>query len=526
LGNGLKRREFLKLAGTAAASRIFPGYRGFQSKEKQKRLNFLLIFVDDLRPETGCYGSDFVKTPNIDRLAHEGLVFSRAYCQMAICNPSRASMMTGMRPDTIRVFNNVTHFRKINPWTLTLPQFLIKNGYVSIAVGKIFHNTLPDSPSWTEDRPVLPVDHIYASKETQIRQRSRKADAIKLGRSESWILARIRGPATEAFDAPDYTYWDGAVASKAIANLWKLQRYQPFFLAVGFIRPHLPFVAPKKYWDLYSREDIPLAPNNFPPKNAPRLAMNSLTELASYEDFVGSPKLYEGHLSETQARLLKHGYYASVSFTDAQVGRVLEALDHMGLRENTIVILVSDNSFKLGEHGSWCKFTNYEIDTRVPLIISAPGRIPQNASTKALVELVDLYPTVCEMAGLETPSGREGTSLVPLFSDSSFPWKTAAFSQFPRGYFNRFMGYAMRTDRYRYVEWHDRLDNSVLTNELYDHETDPLENENIAGCPENLDLVKQLARKLDKGWRAARPIGWQGMEVGKNYTAYDAKQNR
>lgn len=505
LGNGLKRREFLKLAGTAAASGIFPDYRRFHRQEKQKRPNFLLIFIDDLRTEIGCYGSGSVKAPNIDRLAREGLVFSRAYCQMAICNPSRASMMTGMRPDAIRVFNNETHFRKLNPSVVTLPQFLIRNGYVSIAVGKIYHNTLPDPPSWSEDKPVLPVDHIYASEETRARQRNREAAARKLGRSENWIRACIRGPATEAFDAPDHAYWDGAVADKAIADLWKLQKYQPFFLAVGFIRPHLPFVAPKKYWDLYKREEIPLAENDFPPKNAPRLAMNVLTELASYEDFVRSHKLYEGHLTEVQARLLKHGYYACVSFIDAQVGRVLEGLDRMGLRENTIVILASDNGFKLGEHGSWCKYTNYEIDTRVPLIISAPGRIPQNASTEALAELVDLYPTVCEMAGLETPPGREGSSLVPLFDDPSRPWKTAAFSQFLRGYFNRFMGCAMRTNRYRYVEWRDRLDNYLVTNELYDHAQDPLENENVAEYPENAELVKELSKQLAEGWQAARP---------------------
>jgi iduronate 2-sulfatase len=505
LGNGLKRREFLTLAGTAAASGIFPGFRRSQSQKKQKRPNFLLIFVDDLRPETGCYGSDFVKTPNMDRLAREGLIFSRAYCQMAICNPSRASMMTGMRPHSIRIFNNETHFRKFNPSILTLPQFLLKNGYVSIAVGKIYHNTLPDPPSWSEDKPVLPVDHVYASEETRVRQRSREAAARKLGRSETWILGRIRGPATEAFDAPDHTYWDGAVADKAIADLWKLQKYQPFFLAVGFIRPHLPFVAPKKYWDLYRRGDIPLAPDNNPPKNAPRLAMNLLTELASYDDLVRSAKLYEGYLSEDQARLLKHGYYACVSFIDAQIGRILEGLNHMGLRENTVIILVSDNGFKLGEHRSWCKYTNYEIDTRVPLIVSAPGRIPQNASTEALVELVDLYPTVCEMAGLETPAGREGTSLVPLFDNPSRPWKTAVFSQFPRGYFNRFMGSAMRTDRYRYVEWRDRLDNGLLTIELYDHKTDPMENENVAEYPENAEQVKQLAKQLAEGWQAARP---------------------
>jgi iduronate 2-sulfatase len=506
MASGLKRREFIKLGGAAAAAGLFPaGFPFSSASEPGKRPNVLFIIVDDLRPEMGCYGSDLVKTPNFDRLARRGLVFSRAYCQQAVCNPSRSSLLTGLRPDTLHVRNNETHFRQRNPDVVTLPQLFKNNGYESLKIGKVFHGTLPDPASWSQPDPPIPVNQVYMSPEIRARQQERAAAAKEIGRSQTWIDAYIRGPATEAFDAPDSSYWDGAAADAAIAAMWKLRKKQPFFLGLGFLRPHLPFVAPKRYWDLYKREDIPLAPNYFLPKGAPRFAINLLTELASYEDFVMAPHPTEGLLSDDQARLLKHGYYACVSFIDAQVGRLLDALDHMKLRQNTIVVLLSDQGFKLGEHGGWGKLTNFECDTRSTLIISAPGQAREAASTSALVELVDVYPTLCELAGLEKPPNLEGVSLVPLFQDPERTWKTAAFSQFQRGYFNRFMGRAIRTERYRYIEWRDRLDRRLVAVELYDHETDPMENVNIAKAPGNEGLVKQLAERLKLGWPAAKP---------------------
>ena len=502
----LKRRDFIRMTGAAAAGGLLPGPLPFSpGLETKKRPNVLFIIVDDLRPETGCYGSELVKTPHIDRLARRGLVFSRAYCQQAVCNPSRASLLTGLRPDTLRVWDNETHFRKRNPDVITLPQLFLNNGYESLRIGKIFHNTLPDPPSWNQPEPIIPINEIYMSPKTRARQQERAAAARKIGRSEAWINAYIRGPATEAHDAPDALYWDGAVASAAIAALWKFRKKAPFFLGLGFMRPHLPFVAPKRYWDLYKREDIPLPQNYFLPKDAPRFAMNFLTELASYEDFVRAPNPTEGQLSQDQARLLRHGYFACVSFIDAQIGRVLDALDHLELRETTIVVLLGDHGWKLGEHGSWGKLTNYECDTRSTLIISAPGQTDAGGATSALAEFVDIYPTLCELAGLERPQNLEGLSLVPLFQNPDRPWKTAVFSQFARGYFNRFMGRAVRTERYRYVEWRDRLDSRLVAAELYDHETDPLENENIASRPGNEELVKQLAQILSLGWQAAKP---------------------
>jgi len=501
----MDRRTFIKLTGAAAAGWIPSGLRFSSPGPEARRPNVLFIGADDMRPELGCYGSDLVKSPNIDQLARQGLVFTHAYCQEAMCNPARSSLLTGMRPDSLRLFDLETHFRKIHPDLITLPQLFKNSGYESVGIGKIFHGTLPDPISWSRPEPEVPVPYHYLSSETRARQREREAAARRHGYSEAWIDAYLRGPATEACDAADNQYWDGAAADVAVLTLAELRAKQPFFLAIGFSKPHLPFVAPKRYWDLYKREDIPLAKNNFLPKGAPLFAINNLTELACYEDLVQIPNPAEGSLSEAQARLLKHGYYACISYVDAQIGRVLDALDRLGLRENTIVVLWSDHGWKLGEHGSWGKQTNYEIDNRCVLIISTPGQRQRGESVAALVEQVDLFPTLCELAGLELPASLEGTSMVPLFQNPSRPWKTAAFGQFARGFTYRFMGRSMQTDRYRYVEWHDWVDGRLVAAELYDHETDPLENVNIADAPGREELVRQLSRQLRAGWRAARP---------------------
>lgn len=501
----LDRRHFLKLTGVAAAAGLLPISPLFSfSRQKDERPNILFIGVDDLRPELGCYGSDLVKSPNIDRLARQGLVFTRAYCQAAMCNPARSSLLTGMRPDSLRIYDLETHFRKIHPDLVTLPQHFKNYGYESVGIGKIFHGPLPDPISWSRPEPRVPVLYHYLAPETRARQRNREAAARRQGYSEAWIDMYLRGPATEAFDAPDNLYWDGAAAEVAVSTLAELRAKQPFFLAIGFAKPHLPFVAPKRYWDLYKREDIPLAKNGFLPKGAPVFAINSLTELACYEDFVQVPNPAEGQLSESQARLLKHGYYACISYVDAQIGCVLNALDRLGLRENTIIVLWSDHGWKLGEHGSWGKQTNYEIDNRCTLMISIPGQAHRGESTSALVEQVDLFPTLCELAGLKLPPNLEGTSMVPLFQDPGRPWKSAAFSQFARGFTYRFMGCSMQTERYHYVEWRDWIDGRLVAVELYDHETDPMENVNVADAPDHQELVQQLARQLGAGRRAAR----------------------
>jgi iduronate 2-sulfatase len=508
----LKRRDFIRLAGAAAASGYIRSARlaslgAFSSPSKAGSPNVLMILLDDLRPELGCYGVGLIQTPNIDRLAATGTTFTRAYCAQGICNPSRVSILTGLRPDSHHVLNNETHFRRFLPGIMTLPQAFWSHGYLNAGIGKVFHASLPDPPSWI--RFSLPRDDtpVYMSKATRERQARREDIARKQGCSQSWIDAYLRGPSTEASETADSDHWDGALADIGIAMLKDLKESQPFFLGVGFTKPHLPFVAPKRYWDLYRREDIPLATNGRLPRGAPPFAINSLTELASHEDLVDVPNPAEGCLDEDRARLLKHGYYACVSFVDAQVGRLLDALEAQGLRETTIVLLLGDNGFKLGEHGSWGKMTNYEIDVRAPLIISSPGQKRCGGSSPALVEMVDIYPTLCELAGFDPPHELEGTSLVPLLEDPSLPWKLAAFNQHPRGFTYRFMGRAIQTDRYRYIEWKDRIDGRLVAIELYDHATDPGEDTNIARDAANKELVHELEARLAAGWKAARPAG-------------------
>jgi iduronate 2-sulfatase len=313
----------------------------------------------------------------------------------------------------------------------------------------------------------------------------------------------MRGPATEAQDVADDQTFDGKQTAGAIEKMRLLATGQsPFFIAIGYIRPHLPFVSPKKYWDLYDRARIPLAANGHLPKGMPPVAFGSQSmggfyELRGYMDYAGAPSPFDTPLSEAQQRELKHGYYASVSFIDAQVGRLLDELDRSGLAKNTIVILWSDHGWKLGEHGGWCKQTNYEIDTRAPLLIRAPGAKANGQGCSTPVEFVDIYPTLCDLAGVPIPKQLEGRSLAPLLQDVAAPRKDAAFSQFSRKHEGRdFMGYAMRTNRHRYVEWLDAKTGEITAQELYDHDTDPGENENIAARPEHFALLTTLSTSL------------------------------
>ncbi len=506
LGRNITRREFLRLSGSTALASVFPETAGlFPAAAKSEKRNILFISIDDLRPDLGCYGNSVIKTPNIDRLARQGTVFSRAYCQQAMCNPSRASLMTGIRPDTLKVWDQTTHFRDHNPELVTLPQFFKNKGFRSEGIGKIYHPGLYDPKSWSHPQPDIKISSFYMSPESQRRARGRQLAAKSLGKDEGWIKSVLLGPATEAYDAPDDLYLDGVVADMAVRKLRELKKKPPFFLAVGFYRPHLPFVAPKKYWDLYDRQQIPLAKNDFLPEGAPHFAMNEMLELACYEGLAGIPKPSQGKLPEELARLLKHGYYACVSFVDAQVGRLLDELDRLGLSGNTNIVLFGDHGWKLGEHRSWGKMTNYEIDTHSPLIISTPDRPAQPQSTSALVEFVDIFPTLCELAGLAPPLRLEGTSTVPLLENPDLPWKTAAFSQFPRGFMGRIMGRSVRTDRYRYVEWSQWIGGRLVSQEVYDHRIDPDENVNIANRPENRELVSELSEILWGGWWDAQP---------------------
>lgn len=463
--------------------------------------NVLFFAVDDLRPELGCYGNPIIKSPNIDRIARAGVVFNRAYCQQAVCSPTRSSLLTGTRPDTTKVWDLKTHFRTALPDVVTLPQHFKNNGYFVQGMGKIYHGGFNDPPSWSVPW-TNPKAETYASAETRDLMHKKRQKAIAAGKKEDALRAASKGLAYEGADVPDTTFHDGALADMAVTALRDLKKKnQPFFLGVGFIRPHLPFVSPKKYWDLYDPAKIPLAPNPFRPKGAPEYAVLEGGELHAYE---GVPP---GHVPDDFARKLKHGYYAAVSYMDAQVGRVLDELERLGLRDNTIIILWGDHGWKLGEHDAWCKHSNVENDTRVPLILSVPGMKNAGKHTEDLVEFVDIYPTLADLAGLSLPGHLEGTSFRPVLEDVTRPWKTAAFSQYPRPVGGkRLMGYTMRTDRYRFTAWLNRGDHSKADAvELYDHHTDPQENVNLATRPENAALVKDLTAKLRAGWQAARP---------------------
>jgi len=515
--NTINRRAFI---GKSAAALAAAALTGCTTLKPGRRSNVLFIPVDDLRTELGCYGKDYVISPNIDRLAGQGAVFTRAYCQSAVCNPSRASLLTGKRPDTIGVLDLHTDLRQVSPDVITLPQYFRQHGYYTASIGKIFHNIYPDEPSWDERAylkgfPFDP-DAVYLGAEGRAIQEARKKRIIAAGRGESrkdrFGYYYLKAQATEAPDVPDNTYYDGAQTDWAVEKLKQLKNQkQPFFLAVGYYRPHLPFNAPRKYWDLYDRGSIPLAENDFLPKEAPTMAINNLRELRGYTDFSKHGTPLEDHLNDDEARLLRHGYLASVSYTDAQVGRLLDTLDEVGLADNTIVVLWGDHGWKLGEHNSWCKMTNYEIDTNAPLILAAPGVGRPGQRSDALVEFVDIYPTLCQLCRLPVPGDLEGLSMKPLLKDPNRSWKTAAFSEFlregiwvgPDG--KEYIGYAIRTDRYRYVEWLERDSRKLVGVELYDHQSDDQENENLASHPEMKILVDELAVQLHAGWKAALP---------------------
>ena len=482
--------------------------------------NVLFLAVDDLRPEMGCYGVAHARTPHMDRLAREGMLFARAYCQSAVCNPSRASLMTGKRPDTIGVQDLHTDLRQVSPDVLTLPQHFRRHGYYTASIGKIYHNIFPDEPSWDEraylDGFPFDPDAVYLGEEGLATQAARTKRLVEAGRGETakdrFGHYYLKAQATEAPDVPDDAYYDGAQTTWAVAKLAALkQRGQPFFLGVGYYRPHLPFNAPKRYWDLYDRATIPLAEDDFVPRGAPGMAINSMRELRGYSDFKDHTHPLQGRLSEDEARRLKHGYLASVSYVDAQVGRLLDALEELDLAKNTIVVLWGDHGWKLGDHNSWGKMTNYEIDTRVPLLVKAPGRGSAGQSTRALVEFVDVFPTLCELSGLPLPADLEGVSLVPLFADPATPWKSAVFSQYLReGIWvgldgQEYVGRTVRTDAHRYVEWRHHATGELAGEELYDLARDRREGENVVALPENEALREAMRGRLRAGWKAALP---------------------
>jgi arylsulfatase A-like enzyme len=510
------RREFLGLLSTGVASLLSSPALSMKSKtfaKPQQKRNILFIAVDDLRPELGCYGQKHIISPNMNALAQEGTLFEYAYCQEAVCAPSRNSLMTGLRPDAIKCYDLATHFRQHKPDVVTLPQHFKNHGYHAESIGKVYHpqfkcwDKLADRPSWSVPEWYGPIRYYYSPEGIKVARQVFQANTGESNEElDEWTNHIIQGLATEAPDVADNIPHDGQVADRAIQRLQALKD-KPFFLGVGFIRPHLPFVAPIKYWDMYDRTKIKLADNPLAPTNIPPIAMHNSEELRL--QYVDMPK--EGPIDDDLAKRLIHGYYACVSYVDAQIGRVIAELDRLGLRDNTIIVLWGDHGWHLGDHGLWCKHTNFETATRSPLIISNPSQKAIGQQCKALVEFVDIYPTLCELCGLDIPDNLEGLSLVPLLENPNLEWKKAAFSQYPRpgllcyGAEKMIMGYTMRTQRYRYTEWIHLKSNQLRARELYDHKNDPGENVNVIGKIEYAETVKKLKKMMKLGWRGALP---------------------
>ncbi len=423
-----------------------------EAKDRNKP-NVLFVAVDDLRPQLNCYGRFQMKTPNIDRLARSGVQFDRAYCNVPVCGASRASLLTGLRPTRQRFTSYKTRAEKDAPGIPTLNDHFQKNGYHTTSLGKVFHNQQDHADGWNVNWRPNQNSFGYVTKKNLKRIRDHSTG---------------RGFPYERADRPEEEYLDAAIATRALEQMENRSTEDtPWFLAVGFFKPHLPFAAPEKYWNLYDRSNIHLPPNYEAPKDAPDRALHSFGELRNYRNVPES-----GPVSDRMARKLIHGYYACTSFVDAQIGRLLDRLTELGMRKNTIVVLWSDHGWQLGEHGLWCKHCVFETSMKVPLIIRPPGQNDRR-NTEHLVELLDLYPTLCDLAGIKKPDHLDGRSLVPLINQPDRSWKSAVTGRY-RGWDT------LRTPRYRYSFFRNS-NGSVVTDMLYDHQIDPAETVNIAG---------------------------------------------
>ena len=455
---------------------------------KAEKMNVLFIVVDDLRPILGCYGDSKIKTPNIDLLAERGVVFERAYVQQAICSASRASFLTGCRPQSTGVnfpytpwFNEV--FRKQYK---TLPEFMTMNGFYTRSLGKIHHG--PADEKLTELHYDADKSGFYLKENLEAYNKRKKRDTKAV---KPW----------EHADLPDSIYADAKIANETIKTMKRaVENEKPFFIAAGFLKPHLPFVCPKKYYDLYESSDIELSAHSKLSKNQSPVSIMPKSGARKWWDF-------QKGIDEENSRQLIHSYMACVSFIDAQVGRVLKELEDLGIKNNTAVFFLSDHGWHLGDHGQWGKSTNYELATRTPLIISVPKVGAIGKKLKQLVEFVDLYPTIAELSGLELAEYLEGKSLLPLLKDAEKPWKKAVFSQYPRG--TKKEGFSVRTEHWRYTEWRTKNKNEVFHRELYHCQKDPLETKNLEAEAEHQNQLLKMQGLLQEGWKGALPEGLQ-----------------
>ncbi|MAD58948.1 MAG: hypothetical protein CMB81_01270 [Flammeovirgaceae bacterium] len=518
----------------------------FLTLETYPKKNILFIAVDDLKPSIGIYGDSFAKTPNIDKLAALGTTFTNAHVQQAICAPSRVSLLTGLRPDLTEVWDLETQMRDKNPSIITLPQYYKENGYKSVGMGKIFDNRSVDKgldkPSWSSPFIRVNVDHPihgntitgFQSPENKkvLSEIREKAIADGIPNRGMWEYLRSKHkPSTESFDISDEGYFDGAMTLKAVNQINKLaEGDDPFFLAVGFQKPHLPFVAPKRYWDMYERENIELAKYQKWARGTVKLSYNNNGEMRSYTDI---PDSFEdnGLINPEKQKELIHGYYACVSYIDAQVGKIIEAVKENGLLENTTIILWGDHGWHLGDHGQWAKHSNFEQATRSPLIIVDP-KTKKNNFNSSPTEFIDVFPTLVELSELKNPDNLQGKSLVPILTGKSKKVKDYAVSQYPRG---KAMGYALRNERYRYVAWYKNRNSikeqDIIIKELYDYKNDPEETVNMVGIERELAEEFQLSlnkffdqQSLEKKIFKASQIT-QNSSIGNNLNTFSNSVN-
>lgn len=435
--------------------------------------NVLFIAVDDLRPELACYGKQHIHSPNIDKLAESSTLFERTYCMVPTCGASRASLMTGIRPARKRFVNFLTWADRDAPGITTMNTQFKQNGYYTVSMGKIFHHPQDSAQGWSEPAWRPKGVAWYQRPENQKLHEERQKQGKR----------KAKGPAWESADVPDNAYADGVLAEQAISKLQQLKKQeQPFFLDVGFFKPHLPFIAPQKYWDLYDHDKIQLPENYKVPQDAPEESIHNSGELRAY---AGIPR--KGPVSEETARNLIHGYYACVSYTDAQIGKLLAELDRLELSDNTIVVLWGDHGWNLGDHTLWCKHSCYESSLQIPLLVRAPG-IQGGQRRSALIETIDVYPSLCTLAGIPLPEHLAGQSFVELMRNPDTKWKEAAVSRFRNGD-------TIRTDALRYTEYTNPKGKRT-SRMLYDHSSDPLENQNLA--EKRTDETQTLSKQLNQ----------------------------